>query len=240
MIQAILLLLKRGRHPQEQHHIGEVVKTSQPHVKQRVAGAKILKHEVFRRGPMLECLRCGQFWESTASSYVFSGGICPGPKIYGQPQKDRPWVIPACRGPIWWGRSKLNKSHRAAWYKGVLYCSQCGHLSLKGQSLTGLGKRCQVNSSSTYCQVTMKLIQHGTNRAGFKDWPTYDNKPGPEEPQIARCAIPDPEWIKEPPPRTYNKNKTVTGEKLAEKEERPKISAQPYWENQYAKVVPKN
>ena len=67
--------------------------------------------------------------------------------------------------------------------------------------------------------MTMKLFQHGTNRAGFKDWPTYDNKPGPDEPQIARCAIPDPDWIKEPPPRTYNKNKTVTGEKIAEKKE---------------------
>ena len=65
--------------------------------------------------------------------------------------------------------------------------------------------------------MTMKLIRHWTNRAGFKDWPTYDNKPGPDEPHIARCAIPDPEWIKEPPPRTYNKSKTVTGDNIAEK-----------------------
>ena len=49
-------------------------------------------------------------------------------------------------------------------------------------------------------------------RAGFKDWPTYDNRPEPDEPQIARSAIPDPEWIKEPPPRTCSKSKTVTGE----------------------------
>ena len=65
--------------------------------------------------------------------------------------------------------------------------------------------------------MTTKVIQTGANRTGFKDWPTYDNKPGPDEPQIARCAIPDAEWIKEPKPRTYNKNKTVTGEKIAEK-----------------------
>ena len=118
MIQALLLLPKRGRHPNEQHQISEVVQTRQPHITQRVARAKILKHEVFRRGPMLECLRCGQFWESTASSLIYSEGVCPGPKLYGPPQKERPWVIPANSGPIWWGRSKLHKSHRASWYKG--------------------------------------------------------------------------------------------------------------------------
>ena len=68
MIQAILLLPKKGRHPQERQHISEVEITRQPHITQRVARAKILKHEVFRRGPMLECLRCGQFRESPASS----------------------------------------------------------------------------------------------------------------------------------------------------------------------------
>ena len=63
----------------------------------------------------------------------------------------------------------------------------------------------------------MKLIQHVPNRAGFKDWPTYDNIPGKDEPNIARCAQLDPDWVKEPPPRTYETSKTPTGEKIAEK-----------------------
>ena len=65
--------------------------------------------------------------------------------------------------------------------------------------------------------MTMNMIRHGTKRAGFKDWPTSDNVPGPDEPNIARCAQPDPEWLKEPPPRTYNKSKSNTGEKIVEK-----------------------
>ena len=65
--------------------------------------------------------------------------------------------------------------------------------------------------------MTMNLIRHGTKRAGFKDWPTYDNKPGNEEPEIARCAVPDTEWIKEPPAQTYNTSKTITGENIANK-----------------------
>ena len=65
--------------------------------------------------------------------------------------------------------------------------------------------------------MTMNLIKHGTPRAGFKDWPLYDNKPGKEEPDIARCAIPDPDWEKEPPPKTYNTSKAQTGEKIATK-----------------------
>ena len=63
--------------------------------------------------------------------------------------------------------------------------------------------------------MTMNLIKHGTPRAGFKDWPTYDNKPGKGEPEIARCAFPDPDWEKETPPRAYNTSKTSTGEKIA-------------------------
>ena len=65
--------------------------------------------------------------------------------------------------------------------------------------------------------MTMKLIKHGTRRAGFSDWPTYDNKPGIEEPIIADTAYPHPLWIQEPPPRTYNTGKTVTGNKVADK-----------------------
>ena len=65
--------------------------------------------------------------------------------------------------------------------------------------------------------MTMKLIRHGANRAGFKDWPTYDNKPGKDEPNIARCAQLDPDWVKEPPPRTDEKSKTPPGEKITEK-----------------------
>ena len=63
--------------------------------------------------------------------------------------------------------------------------------------------------------MTMNLIKHGTPRAGFKDWATYNNKPGKEEPEIARCAYPDPDWEKEQPPKTYNTGKSSTGEKIA-------------------------
>ena len=185
MIQAILLLPKRGRHPQESQHISDVEISKQPHMIQRAARVKILKHEVFRRGRMLDCSRCRQFCESTSSSLISSEGVCPGPRMYGPPQRDRPWNIPTYRGPIWWGRSKLHKSHRAAWYKGVLKCSQCGQFSSKGQSLRGLAKPCHVNPKGRYFQMTMGLMRHGTPRAGFKGWPSEDNVPGKEEAHIA-------------------------------------------------------
>ena len=65
--------------------------------------------------------------------------------------------------------------------------------------------------------MTMKLIRHGTRRAGFTDWPDYDNQPGSYEKDIATYAYPDPLWIQGPPPRTYNTGKTVTGARVAEK-----------------------
>ena len=106
MVQALLLLPKKGRHPSVRNHISEEgTNPCIPHTSQRVARAKILKHEVIRRRPMLECLRCGQFWESTASSMIFSEGICPSPRLYSPPQKERPWVIPLDSGPIMVGQA---------------------------------------------------------------------------------------------------------------------------------------
>ena len=92
---------QKGGNPNERDHISETEAHIRiPHITQRKARAQLLQHDVIRRGPMLECQRCGQFWESTASSMIFSKGICPGPKIYGTPQKERPWIIPAKRCPI--------------------------------------------------------------------------------------------------------------------------------------------
>ena len=65
--------------------------------------------------------------------------------------------------------------------------------------------------------MTMKLIRFGTKRAGFADWPRYDNIPGKKEPHIATIAYQDPCWEDRPPPRTYNTQKTLTGEKIAAK-----------------------
>ena len=219
MIQALMLLPKRGRHPNERTYHNETPELKIPHDRQRQAGARLLQHEVSRRGPMIECIKCGQFWESTATNLILAQGMCPGPKIYGDQQykQERPWIIPAKRGPIWWGKHKLHKSHRAAWYRGVLFCSGCGHFSLKGQSLRGLGKPCSHNPTSRYCQMTMKLIRHGTKRAGLTDWPDYDNVPGKDEPIIANISYQDTRWDTGPPPRTYNTSKTMTGQKIAEK-----------------------
>ena len=63
--------------------------------------------------------------------------------------------------------------------------------------------------------MTMKLIRFGTKRAGFSDWPNYENIPGKDEPHIAKIAYQDPCWEDCPPPRTYKTDKTITGEKIA-------------------------
>ena len=65
--------------------------------------------------------------------------------------------------------------------------------------------------------MKIKLIRFGTKRAGFADWPRYDNIPGNKEPHIAKIAYQDPCWEDRPPPRTYNTQKTITGEKIAAK-----------------------
>ena len=99
MVQAILLLPKKGRRPNERDHVTETESHIRIlHITQRKARAHLLKHDVIRRGPMLECKRCGQFWESTASSMIFSEGICPGPKIYGTPQKRKALDHPCKKG----------------------------------------------------------------------------------------------------------------------------------------------
>ena len=112
----------------------------------------------------------------------------------------------------------MHESHRAAWFRGVLYSSQCGHFSPKFQSLRGLAKTCNVNPMGRYCKQTMGTIRHDQPRPGFKGWPKENNVPGKEENTIANIAYPDPEEADTPLPRKYEKktaNKTPTGEAIA-------------------------
>ena len=99
MIQAIFLLPKRARHPEEP--------AAEPNITRapRVAAAKRLQHEVSRRGPYLECARCGQFWLSKRIDILENLGPCLGHTIYGKPERGRPWVIPTGNRPI---RSRSN------------------------------------------------------------------------------------------------------------------------------------
>ena len=88
MIQAIFMLPKRARYPDES--------APEPRTNRapRIAAAKALDHEVTRRGPYLECARCGQYWLSKRTDVLEDLGLCLGHTIYGMPERDRPWVIP--------------------------------------------------------------------------------------------------------------------------------------------------
>ena len=55
MIQAIFMLPKRARHPEESAPEPSTIRAP------RIAAAKALNHQVSRRGPYVECARCGQF-----------------------------------------------------------------------------------------------------------------------------------------------------------------------------------
>ena len=58
MFLAVSLLPKRARHREDVLNEPAVPYMKAP----RVAQARALEHDVFRKGPYLECHRCGQFW----------------------------------------------------------------------------------------------------------------------------------------------------------------------------------
>ena len=86
MIQAIFLLPRRARHPEDV--------TSEPAIPYarapRIAQAKALEYDVTRRGPYLECQRCGQFWLSKRVDILADLGQWSGQHAYGTPARDRP------------------------------------------------------------------------------------------------------------------------------------------------------
>ena len=124
------MLPKRGRHPQEA--APEASQARAP----RIAAAKKLEHEVSRRGPYLECARCGQFWLSKRIDILKDLGPCLGHTIYGNPERDRPWVIPTSAKQVRWGQQVLHRSHQARWIRGVMFCTECGAYSTGGGILS--------------------------------------------------------------------------------------------------------
>ena len=93
MISALKLLPRRGRHPQES---SSLVESRAPRRRrdEKVGPAKDMGHSITRRGPMLECDKCGLFWLSANTDQILSRGPCLGHNTYGDQPQDRPWVIP--------------------------------------------------------------------------------------------------------------------------------------------------
>ena len=178
MILALQMLPWRGRHPQEGGSLTEGDKPAPK--KPRIGPAEAQKHVVKRRGPMLECERCGLFWLAANTDTIVSRGICLGHNTYGETPQDRPWVIPSNGVPVIWGSRELHRSHRAKWMRGILYCGQCGCHSIHGQSLRGLAQQCRMNPKGKYAVDTRRMIATGKVRQGVKEWPQTNNYPNKE------------------------------------------------------------
>ena len=168
-----IMLPRRARHPGETW-----AEPSTPYVKApHMAQAKALEHDVVRRGPYLECLRCGQFWLSTRIDILTDLGCCPGHTIYGTPERDRPWVIPSGGKAIRWGQQTLHRTHKTRWLRGVMYCTECGAYPTSGHTFRRLRDPCVPNPGGQYALET-KRLNSGKLRPGITNWPCQNNHPG--------------------------------------------------------------
>ena len=209
MIQAIFLLPKRGRHPEEP--------AAEPHTIRapRIAAAKLLQHEVSRRGPYLECARCGQFWLSKRIDILENLGPCLGHTIYGRPERDRPWIIPIGSKAIRWGQQVLHPSHKAKWVRGVMFCTECGAYSTSGHTFKKLARECQPNPKGQYALQTKGLSQ-GKLRPGLKKWPCSHNYPGNK--RITDYHFyPEPNWHHTDTDLDDPRSLTASGRQTADK-----------------------
>ena len=217
MIQAIMLLPKCARHPEEP--------AAEPtNGAPRLRAARLLQHEVHRRGPYIECARCGQFWMSKRIDILENLGPCLGHTIYGKPERDRPWIIPTGHKPIRWGQQELHRSHNTKWIRGVMYCTNCGAYSTSGPIFKKLASVCKPNPTSVYAQQTRGL-SHGKLRPGLKQWPRIHNYPGNKK--IQECHYyPDPEWDQRSRDLEDPRGLTITGRKAADKVRDLRLRAQ--------------
>ena len=159
LIQAIFILPKRGRHPDESAPEPTTIRAP------RIAAAKALDHEVTRRGPYLKCARCGQFWLSKRSDVLEDLGPCLGHTIYGKPERDIPWVIPTSAKQVRWGQQVLHRTHQARWIRGVMFCTECGAYSTGGNTFRKLAAPCRPNPKGAYALQT-KRLDEGKLRPG--------------------------------------------------------------------------
>ena len=218
MIQAIFLLPKRGRHPEEPSPEPLTIRAL------RIAAAKRLQHEVSRRGPYLECARCGQFWLSKHIDILDDLGPCMGHTIYGKPERDRPWVIPTGHKALRWGQQVLHKSHQAKWVRGVMYCTECGAYSTNGHTFKKLADVCKPNPKSQYAQQTRGLSQ-GKLRPGIKKWPCSHNYPGNKR-ITDYHYYPEPNWKNNDTDIDDPRGLTHTGRMAADKVRDPRLRKQ--------------
>ena len=159
---AIFLVPRRARHPKETAAEPAINKAP------RIAQAKALQHEVTRRGPYLECQRCGQFWLSRRVDILAELGPCPGHTVYGKPERDRPWVIPSGGKAIRWGKQTLHRTHQTKWLRGIMYCTECGAYSTSGHTFRRLRAPCEPKPNSQYTLQTNRLHE-GKLRPGLKN-----------------------------------------------------------------------
>eukprot|EP00973_Karenia_brevis_P001873 255091-Karenia_brevis.AAC.1 len=84
-------------------------------------------HQVEAHRGRLQCYRCGQQWVD--KQHYMGDNICPGPEIWGLPQRDRPCIVPQGNNIQRGAHSILNtgpQGHKLQWYKGIMYCTLCG------------------------------------------------------------------------------------------------------------------
>eukprot|EP00973_Karenia_brevis_P012990 1763312-Karenia_brevis.AAC.1 len=86
-----------------------------------------MHHQVEVHRGKLICHRCGQSWAD--KGHYIGDAKFPSPEIWGNPQRNRPWLVPPGQNIQLGAHKILNtgpQGHKLQWFKGVLYCTQCG------------------------------------------------------------------------------------------------------------------
>ena len=128
-----------------------------------------LRHDVKATSSKLQiCVNCCQSWYLKDTTYIAELGPCPGDMVWGPPSPNRPQLRKANQYCMHLG-ADIHRSHKAAWYRGVLYCTQCGTMAIK-QVPKKLKESCLLKPGSTQCASKLKSIKSG-NFPGPSGWP---------------------------------------------------------------------
>ena len=140
---------------------------------------KALGHSIQPHTDGYKCDLCGQTWTKRTRAGLLAKGQCPGPGIWGEIQGEgpnRPHQVP--RGEvIMYHGAKLHSVHKLAWYRGIVYCNNCG--AYGHNRFVGLiSPNCVKGPLGSDAHRCLKSIRGGRHPKG-KPWPASEDTPAP-------------------------------------------------------------
>ena len=143
-----------------------------------------LGHTIVSKGPLgYVCARCGDTWTHNSRHAMLENGPCSGDYPWDIPESTlNTWRLPKVQKSIIYFGKKIHQSHTICYYRGIVYCMQCGYLTT-GARVQHLKIRCRMRCLPSQRRI-LRGIRDGISPCAGGEWPL------PEDDQCPQGLIP--------------------------------------------------